>query len=457
MTPPAGAPGAPFTRKKALALSAPMILANAAVPLAGVVDTAVISAHGTGTDLAGVALGVTLMNIVVACIYFLRMGSAGLTAQANGAGDDAESQRVLIRAMAIGLTLGVFALATGPFLTAGGLNVASATTEVEDAAGAYFLARLWGAPALFVALAQMGWMIGVGRTGGVMVATLVFSGVNIVLDLVFVAGLGWGVHGLGLATSIGEWAAAAVSTVIILRVIARSGGWRKAALDVATLFDRAALKRLFGVNLALMLRTWALVGSIAYFVNAAAVQGDAMLAGAHVLMQFITLAAFVLDAYAFTAETAVGRAIGLGSRSALRKAVRVTGELSVLSGLALSVLILVAGPVVIKGLVKDPAAANAALTFLPYCALVPFVGAPAWHLDGVFIGAVMSAVMRNATIAAALIYLALDAALTRGLMLGGHGLWLAYIGFYLARAGCLAVAYPALERKAAPTASPAEA
>jgi len=52
------------------------------------------------------------------------------------------------------------------------------------------------------------------------------------------------------------------------------------------------------------------------------------LAANHVLMQFVSISAFVLDGVAFTAEARVGAAIGAGSWPALLRAIRLTGEFS---------------------------------------------------------------------------------------------------------------------------------
>lgn len=64
--------------------------------------------------------------------------------------------------------------------------------------------------------------------------------------------------------------------------------------------------------------------------------------------------------------------------------------------------------------------------------------------------------MRNAMLAALLIYLALDFALRP--VFGGTGLWLAFLGYYIARAGTLALGLPGLRRdviaqESTPTAS----
>jgi len=60
------------------------------------------------------------------------------------------------------------------------------------------------------------------------------------------------------------------------------------------------------------------------------------------------------------------------------------------------------------------------------------------------IGTTRGALMRNAMIAALVIYLALD--LTLRPAFGVTGLWLAFLSYYIARAATLAVGLPGLKR-----------
>jgi len=65
--------------------------------------------------------------------------------------------------------------------------------------------------------------------------------------------------------------------------------------------------RLFAINRDLMIRTVALLILFAWFANADARLGAVNLAANHLLMQFVSVAAFILDAFAFTAERALAR------------------------------------------------------------------------------------------------------------------------------------------------------
>lgn len=421
-----------------------MIFANAAVPLAGVVDTAVIGAVGQKADLGGVALGSTLFSLFYWSCYFLRMATTGLAAQAAGAGDRSELERVLYRGLILAVTLGVLVVALELPAARLGFAVLQGSEPVEAAGRTYFLVRTLGSPAAYAGFALTGWLVGIGHTRGVLLIQVVFSLTNVVLDLWFVLGLGHGVAGVAAATALADLASAAAGGWLAWRLIRAQG--LQAGVQLHDLWNLRALRRLLIVNTDMMLRSWALLIGFAWFANTGARQGAAVLAGNHVLLQIVTVWAFVLDAFAFTAEAAVGQAIGRGSVLHLRRAIKVTTELAVASGAAFLLLTLAGGPWVLDRWIADPEARAMAIRFLPYCAAIPLVGAPAWQLDGIFIGAMRSAAMRNASIAATAAYLGLDLTFTS--WLGPHGMWIAFVLFYVARGAALLPGYPAIERAA---------
>ena len=442
-----------LTRIGVIKRALPLVIANATLPLAGVADTFVLGLSGDKSDLGGVALGGAIFSIFYWSFYFLRMGTTGLTAQADGAHNRAETQRILIRAVIIAALLGIAVWMLRYPISWGGFAVLQGEAGVESKGAAYLLARTWGSPAALATFALTGWLIGLGRNSATMAIYAVFTAINISLDLWFVLGLGYGPAGVGAATSIADWGAALMATGFVLHALSRQGGWAAGVLERARLLNRHAIAELFNVNMNLLIRTWSLIIGFTWFANAGARQGTAILAGNHVLLQIITMWAFVLDAFAFVAETEAGRAYGQRSLAGLRRAVRLTGEPMFAAGAIFAVLTWLYGGQVLSFLIEDAEAREAAIRYLPWCAIVPFLGAGAWLMDGVFIGTTSGKILRNAGVATVIIYLIADAILAPAF--GNDGVWMAFMIYYVARGGTLLVAYPSLERRiqSTPTAS----
>ena len=264
---------------------------------------------------------------------------------------------------------------------------------------------------------------------------------NIALDLYFVRGFGLGAAGVGYGTASAEWIALVTGTLICWRIL---GG--NALVIPTRLFDRQALRRLFAVNANIMIRTVALLTLFAWFTNAGARLGPTTLAANHVLLQFVSVAAFVLDGFAFTAESRVGNAIGQRSRPALIRAIRLTGEFSAVAGLFFCLAIWLGGAIFIDALTTNADVRAIATGMLPLVALVPLIGMPAWLLDGVFMGAAAGKPLRNAALIATALYVVIDLAL-RGW--SETGLWIAFLLGYVLRAAALGAQLPALFRTVA--------
>lgn len=429
----------PLTRRAVLAQAWPIVIGQASVPLVGLVDTAVIGRTGDATALAAVALGGTIVNFALWTFGFLRMGMTGLTAQAHGAGDDKETAALVVRGLLLGLGCGIGIVGLQALLVPAALGLMAGGGALDSAARAYVDARLVGAPAALAVYAVVGWLFGLGRTRAALAIQLVLNLANVALCALYVWHLGWGVAGVGLATATADW----LSLVLALAIAAPGfRGWRDPHL-----LDPAALRRLFAVNGDIMLRTIALLAMFAWFANAGARLGPERLAAQQVLMQFVAVAAFVLDGFAFTAESRVGQAIGARSRPAVERAIRLTGEFALASAALFALLILVAGGQGIALLTTNAAVRALARDGLAYVALVPLVGVPAWMLDGIFIGATAGRSLRDAAILATLLYVATDLALRP---LGAHGVWLALIASYVWRALALGWRLPALLAKVGP-------
>ncbi|MCB9680630.1 MAG: MATE family efflux transporter [Alphaproteobacteria bacterium] len=437
-------------RRAVLALAWPIVAAQVATALTGVVDTAVMGRTGTKEDLAAVAVATTVFSFLYWSFGFLRMATTGQTAQARGGGRHTEVHAILVRALALGAALGVGVALAFPWLQQGALGLFEAPDDVRTRASAYMVARIGGAPAALTGFAVMGWLLGMGRTRALLVYQVVLNGTNAVLDAVLAGALGWGTAGIGAGTAMAEWLALGVGLWLV------RDGLRDAASLRASLWQRDRWAALFTANRDILVRTLALLASFGWFVRSGSLVGVAALAGNQVLLQFITVSAFVLDAFAFVAEKEVGEAVGAGDAGRLARAIRVTGELSLAAGLAFSLAFAGLGGLVIDAMVADVQARGVARTFLLACAVVPTLGMPAWLLDGVFLGATRGRALRNAAVVTAVVYLALDSLLRPAW--GNAGVWTAFLGMYVLRAGTLAVALPALfraVRAAGATASPA--
>jgi MATE family multidrug resistance protein len=427
-----------------LSLAWPIVLANSAVPLLGLVDTAVIGNTGRVQDLGAIGLGALIFNFVFWGFGFLRMGTTGFVAQASGKGDSAEVRAALVRALVLAAGLGGLLLLLQLPIRWAALAILGGTAEVEGLTAQYFAIRIWAAPASLGLFSLLGGFMGLGRTRYVLVTQVLLNGLNIGLDVLFAGVLGWGVRGIALGTAVAEWTAF-LAALWLARSLLRSE-WTddEPWFPASRLRDMTRARAMVSANADIMIRTLFLLLGFGWFTNQGAIFGDDILAANHVLLQLISLSAYLLDGYANATEILVGRATGAGLRSVFDRAVRVSTELSIVSAIALGVVLLLAGDAAVGLLTDLPAVRAVAGSYVPWMALYVALSCAAFQLDGIFIGATGTRDMRNASILSCLAFIATAAALVP---VGGNtGLWAAFLLFVVYRALALGLRYPALRR-----------
>lgn len=435
-------PAPALTHRRVLTIALPIVLSNATVPILGLVDTGVVGQIGEAAPIAAVGLGAVILGTLYWVFGFLRMGTTGLAGQARGAGRPGEVTAILTRALLIGGAAGCALILLQAPLFGAAFLLSPASSEVEALARDYMGLRIWSAPAAIALFGINGWLIAGERTRAVLAIQLWMNGLNIGLDFLFVMGLGWSVQGVALATVLAEWSGVAVG-LWFCRDTFRNPAWR----DWPRVFDTGRLRRMMTVNLDILLRSLALMSIMTSFLFFGARFGEAVLAANHILMQFITTAAYVLDGFAFAAEALVAQAVGAASLPRLRESIRLAAIWSGIGALGMTVVFALAGGPLIDLMAKVPSVQELGRVYLPWMVAVPVLSVASFLLDGIFIGATRSRDMRNMMLLSAALYFALVAALMP--VFGNHGLWAALLVAYVARAGTLALRYPALERAVA--------
>lgn len=431
----------PVTHRRVLKIALPVVLSNATVPLLGVVDTGVVGQLGEAASLGAVAVGSIILTSLYWMFGFLRMGTVGLASQALGRGDHDEVTAILTRCLLIGLGAGAaFVLLQTPLFSFA-LYLARPSPEASELARGYLGIRIWSAPAMIAIYGLSGWLIAQERTYAFFAIQVVMNLLNMVLDVWFVLGLGWGVEGVAIATFIAEWSGFGVGLWLCRDAFA-SARWR----NWARVLDPQRLKHMAMVNSDILIRSLLLQAVFTSFTFMAARQGDVVLAANQILIQLMFVTAYGMDGFAFAAETLVGQALGAQKRQELRRSATITSfwGMIVVSLMALSFALW--GAVFIDWMTTAPDVREAARVYLPYIVAAPVLGWASWMLDGIFIGATASRDMRNMMILSTGVYVIAVLALLP--TLGNHGLWVALLISFVARGITLGMRYPALEARA---------
>ncbi len=412
--------------KEILRLAIPNILSNISVPLLSSVDTALMG-RLSAAHIGAVGLGAMIFNLVYWNFGFLRMGTTGLTAQAYGADDSAETGFTLGRALFLaGSLAGLILLLQIPLakLSFFLLNVPTGQIELV---GDYFFIRVWAAPATLGLYVIMGWFFGLQNAVYPLVLTLLVNGVNIVLSYWLVQVMGWEVRGVAWGTLIAQYLGFSAGVGLILVRYRSAAGW---AIQKAVLAKEAFLKFL-RLNSDIFIRTLCLTLAFGFFYSQSATYGELILAANVILLQFLNWMSYGVDGFAFATESLVGKYAGKKDDSATRKAIALAFGWGMGLALGYALLYGFGGKALLWLFTNQQEVVDATLPFLVWMVLFPLLSTPCYLWDGVFIGLTASRSMRNSMLVAVLFFVV--AYLLLANRFENHGLWAALLIFMIGR------------------------
>ncbi|MCB1516221.1 MAG: MATE family efflux transporter [Hyphomicrobiaceae bacterium] len=411
-------------------IALPATFAFVTEPLAGLVDLTLVGRLGDAALLGGLVLGVLVFDFLFSITFFVRLGTAGLVAQAVGARDEDKALTHLVRALLFGTALGLLAILLAPLINWVSLALIAPQPDVLPAFEDYFGVRIWSGPMVLINFALLGWFYGRAEaTTGLLLQVVVHVG-NMVLSALFVFGLGCGVAGVALGTVIAQTIAAILGLWLVAQ---RYGGVAAIYQRVPNhvLLDLAGIRRMLSLSRDLMIRSIALMSAFAFFTAQTARMGTLELSANAIVLNFLMITAFLLDGQAQAAEQISGKAIGANYKPAFLRAMKLAHFWGyVISGL-LFVFWLVAGPWMIELMTTADDVRQQARIYVPVAALTALTGVMPFVMDGITIGATLNTILRNGMVVALIVFLTLAMILQP--LFGIMGLWAALHLWFVTR------------------------
>ncbi|MBP6496041.1 MAG: MATE family efflux transporter [Psychrobacter sp.] len=420
--PPSAMPPIDTRYARIIAIALPVLLANLAMPLQSVIDTAIIGNMNDTAKLAGIGLAVQLLSLLLVSFNFLQYASSGLSAQAlgqlankstthsdtlkNNPSQQSPLLSILQRALALAFIIGMVLLLTKPWLIDIGLRALSANPNSGMAAKTYLDVRFWGVIAELMNFAFIGWFAGQGKTRYMLYQQGFIAIINIILTLFFVFVMDMGLIGVALGTAIAFWLG--VVLALWLSRLHLKISWQALFTADPQHFSKSKMLRLFSLNKDIFIRTLILTLSFAWITRLSAQSGDIILAANAILLQVLSISAFALDGVAVSAETLSGQAAGRRDWSRFRIIVQRTGIVSYGLAILLSAIWWLAMPTYLQFMTNIEPVFTLAYDYHLYAVLLPLVGVGAYWLDGIFFGLTAGSIIRNAAIILAVIFFPLS-------------------------------------------------
>jgi putative MATE family efflux protein len=402
-------------------LALPALGALAAEPLYLLVDTAIVG-HLGRSQLAALGIAFTILGGLFAIFNFLQYGTTAQVARAGGAGESETARRLGAQAVWLSLAFGIAVSVLVAVLAEPLVSLMGGEGDSAEYAVTYLRIAAVGFPAAFLALGGQGYLRGVADLRTPLVILIAGNIVNLVLEVLFVYGFGWGIEGSAWGTAIAQLGMGVAFIVVIVRRL-QPGEMR---------VQIALARRVLSLGKWIFIRTSALMGA---FVLAGAVAtrfGDASIAAHQVAFQLWIFLALVLDSVAIAGQIIVGRELGAGRRDAAYGAGERMIWLSVGLGAAFAALMLVLASVLPRAFTGDAAVLDEAALLWPLFAVMQPLNGAVFALDGILIGAGDGPFLAGSMVAA---FLACTAVLVASLVedWGIRGVWAALVILILVR------------------------
>ena len=409
-------------------LSIPIFFSNIAIPFVGLVDTGLMGNLDNMKFLAAISIATSVITMVFWSFGFLRMGTVGLVSQALGRKDYNEIVLVFIRNLIFALSIGLIIIFFKEPIILLIEHFFKTTGETQSLINKYITIRILSAPAELIIYVLAGLYLGLQKTitSSLMIAIFCFG--NAILSAVLVINFDLEIFGVAAGTTI-----SAYLTVIIFLVLSffQLKNRLTISLTYKKIFNVKKLFKLFNINFDIFIRTILLTFSFLWMTYQGSKLGESYLAVNTLLMQFIIVASFFLDSYAFSTEAVVGFTIGRRIKKSFLEVVSNSFQLSIFSGLVISLIYLFTFKSIINELTNLDYLKFLTFDYIIWIVIIPPIASICYQFDGIFVGASQTAEMRNGMIISVVIFILSSQFLVSNF--GNHGLWLSLLFFMIIR------------------------
>jgi len=206
-------------KKNILSFALPILLSQIFQQLYNSVDSLIVGNYLGKNALAAVSSSGPLIFLLISFFEGAAMGAGVVIARYFGAGDQEKVSKTIHTNVIFGLLCGIALSIAGVALTPTLLRWMQTNEAVIDQSIAYFRYYFIGAISVVMYNIFTGIMRAVGDSKRPLIYLIISSILNIILDLVFVAGFGLGVEYAAIATTIAQ----TISAVLCLIQLRKKG------------------------------------------------------------------------------------------------------------------------------------------------------------------------------------------------------------------------------------------
>ncbi|MDC0124978.1 MATE family efflux transporter [Candidatus Pelagibacter sp.] len=412
-----------------LKLSIPIFFANLAIPMVGIIDTALMGNLGSLSYLSATSVAANLFSMIFWSFGFLRMGTVGMVSQANGRNNYTEILNIVVRNLLFVLAISITIILLQNLILSLSLKIFDLSEATRNLYEQYFKIRVYSAPGELTLYIITGLFVGLQKTKTSSLAVGFFSILNILLSIVLVTKFDLNIKGVAYGTL---FSALITSIIFLIYMFWYLSKYTKIIINFAQIFNLKKIKNIFNINLNIFIRTILLTFSFLWFTYLGTQIGEDFVAANAILINLVFLSAFILDAYAFSTEGIVGYSLGKKDLNLFKNIVKNSFILSSISGLIISIIFFFTYNLVINLMSDINEIRELSSSYAVWLIILPVISSFCYQFDGIFIGASQTKELRNAMIFSVFSYLLISILLIKFLF--NNGVWISLCIFMILRA-----------------------
>ena len=356
--------------KAFLTLTVPVVLSKIVSLIYNMADTFFIARTGDADLVAGVSICAPIFLLMVSLGDLFGLGGSSVMSRLFGQHKDEEGKRVSGFTFYAAIATGILVAAVMLILRRPILGLLGAQGQVFHYASQYYIWIALGAPCIILTLIPANQLRTEGLASLSMAGSIVGSVVNIVLDPLFIFGLGMGAGGAAIATVLGN-----LATDIVFAVCIRKKSSKLTIDPRLAKTDLAAILAVLAIGLPSSLNNLMNSLGTALLNRNLVSYGADKVAAMGIASKVNMMVAMVMIAFAFGAQALIGYNYGSGNKARLREVLKF--DLMVQMGIAFvgGTVLMISTPWMIRLFMDDPAILEAGTVMLRRLLLgLPFIG-----------------------------------------------------------------------------------
>ncbi|HSL93798.1 MAG TPA: MATE family efflux transporter [Bacillota bacterium] len=333
--------------KQILLFTVPMLIGAVFQQMYNMVDSIVVGRYVGPNALAAVGTSFPVIFFLISMVMGLTVGSGVVISQYYGAKQLDKLRLAVSTSMVFQIGAGLLVSVTGIILARPLLTLLNTPAEIIESAVAYMHIYMGGMIFSFIYNSLAGFLRALGDSRTPLYFLIISTVSNIILNIYFVAGLGWGVQGVAWATVMSVALAATLLAIYIYRSVPLlaigPGEW---------IFDTGIFRQVLRIGIPSAVQQS--VASMGFMAVQSLINsfGGATMAANTAAARLDSFALMPIMNLGMALSTFAGQNIGAGQIERVKRGLRATWLMTAAIAVSMSLLVFTFGPQLLQMFVR---------------------------------------------------------------------------------------------------------